>query len=184
MVSEEVLAMQSRIINVIVFQAGWFACVWGGAHDLTLLAVAAASMVVGLSLWRSNADRLSDLKLVLVVAGIGWCVDSVHLYFGVFALIGVPRFPYLCPLWLVALWAAFGTTLRGSLNWLAGRYALSALLGAVAGPMSYLGGAQMGAVIPHPNRVFTVVALAAGWAIVMPFLVWLAQGRAKSGGAT
>jgi hypothetical protein len=175
--------MQARILNFILFQAGWFACVWGGAHDLTPVAVAAAGVVVGVSLWPLGADWLRDLKLLLVVALIGWGVDSVHLYFGVFALIGTPRFPYLCPLWLVALWAAFGTTLRGSLSWLAGRYGLAALLGAVSGPLSYLAGAKLGAVTLHPNRIFSLVALAGGWAMVMPVLVWLAHGRPRAGGA-
>ena len=60
------------------------------------------------------------------------------------------------------MWAMFGTTLRGSLSWLAGRYGLAALLGAVAGTLSYLGGAKLGAVTMHPNRAFSVAALAAG----------------------
>jgi hypothetical protein len=100
----------------------------------------------------------------------------VNLYFGVFALIGDPRFPYLCPVWLVALWAMFGTTLRGSLSALAGRYGLAAVLGAVAGPLSYLGGAKLGAVTLHPNRAVSIAALAVGWSVVMPLLVWLAHG--------
>lgn len=165
-----------KILNFALFQAGWFACVLGGANGRPLAAVAAAGLVIGASLWWFSADRMSDVRLFLVVTLIGFCVDTVHLRFGVFALTGAPRFPHLCPLWLVALWAMFGTTLRGSLSWLADRYWLAALLGAVAGSLSYLGGAKLGAVTLHPNRAFSMAALAVGWAVVMPLLVCLAHG--------
>ena len=175
--------MIHKILNFALFQAGWFACVLGGANGMPLAAVAAAGVVIGVSLCWSSGERTGDVRLFLAVALIGFCVDTVNLRFGVFALIGAPRFPHLCPLWLVALWAMFGTTLRGSLSWLAGRYGLAALLGAVAGPLSYLGGAKLGAVTMHSNRAFGVAALAVGWAVVMPLLVWLAHGRGKRCGS-
>lgn len=173
--------MARKLLNFVLFQAGWFACVLGGANGIPLAAVAAAGVVIGVSLRWFSADRISDLRLFLAVALIGFCVDTVHLRFGVFALIGDPRFPHLCPLWLVALWAMFGTTLRGSLSRLAGHYGVATLLGAVAGPLSYLGGAKLGAVTMHPNRAFSIAALAVGWAVVMPLLVWLAH-RQRAGG--
>ena len=174
--------MLPKILNFALFQAGWFACVLGGAHGVPLAAVAAAGAVIGVSLRWFSVDRMSDARLFLAVALIGFCVDTVHLRFGVFALIGDPRFPHLCPLWLVALWAMFGTTLRGSLSWLAGRYGLAALLGGVAGTLSYLGGAKLGAVTLHANRAFSIPSLAVGWTVVMPLLVWLAHsGRFRTG---
>lgn len=166
-----------KILNFVLFQAGWFACVLGGAHGMPIAAVVAAGAVIGASLLWLSVDRMSDVRLFLAVALIGFCVDTMHLRFGVFALIDDPLVPHLCPLWLVALWAMFGTTLRDSLSWLAGRYGLAALLGAVAGPLSYLGGAKLGAVTLHPNRAFSIAALVVGWAIVMPLLVWLAHGN-------
>jgi hypothetical protein len=176
--------MMRKMLNFVLFQTGWFACVLAGAHGVSVAAVAAAGVVMGVSLWWFSANRVSDAGLFLAVALIGFCVDTVHLRLGVFALIGDPRFSHLCPLWLVALWAMFGTTLRGSLSWLTGRYWLAALLGAVAGPLSYLGGAKLGAVTLHPNRAFSVAALAVGWAFVMPLLIRLAHGRKNRRGST
>ncbi len=167
------------ILNFVLFQAGWFACVLGGAQDLPVVAIAAASLVIGVSLYGFSADRLSDLRLLWMVALIGFCVDSINLWLGVFALIGTPRFPHLCPVWLVALWAVFGTTLRGSLHWLRGRYGLSALLGAVGGSLSYVGGAKLGAVTMPSDHMFSVVVLALVWAVVVPLLIWLAHGRSR-----
>jgi hypothetical protein len=167
-----------RLVNFVLFQAGWFACVLGGAHGWPLAAVAAAGAVIGVSLCWFSADRMSDVRLLLMVALIGFCVDSINLWLGVFVLIGAPLFPHLCPVWLVALWAVFGTTLRGSLGWLAGRYGLSALLGAVGGPLSYVGGAKLGAVTMPPDHTFSVVVLVVVWAAVVPLFIWLAHGQA------
>lgn len=175
--------MMRKLLNFALFDAGWFVCVLSGTHDRPLAAVAASVVVIGVSLRWFSVDWRRDAWLFLAVALIGFCVDTVQLRLGVFALIGNPRFPHLCPLWLVALWAMFGTTLRGSLSWLAGRYALAAALGAAAGTLSYLGGAKLGAVTLHPNRAFCAAALAVAWTGVMPLLVWLAHGRRRRAGA-
>lgn len=164
-----------KLANVALFQAVWLVCILAGKHHRPLAAVTAAMVAVGVSLWRLDGGRLAALRLWGLVAAVGFCVDSANLLMGVFALHGPSRFPYLCPLWLLALWVAFGTTLRGPLSWLAGRYWLSAVLGAVAGPASYAGGARLGAAALAPNRVFSIAALAVTWALVMPLLVWLAH---------
>ena len=168
--------MICKLLNYGLFQVGWFACVLAGAHGMTGVAVVAAGAVIAVSLWCFNTNRASDLRLFFAVTLIGFCMDTLNLQLGVFSLNGSPRFPQLCPLWLLAMWSMFAATLRGSLSWLAGRYGLAALLGAVAGTLSYLGGANLGAVTMHPNRAFAVSALGAGWAAVMPALVWLAHG--------
>ncbi|MCX6997451.1 MAG: DUF2878 domain-containing protein [Kiritimatiellaeota bacterium] len=165
-----------RILNFALFQAGWFAAILTAASGRPAAALAVAGAAVGLSLWQFSVDRMRDLRLVMAVALIGFCLDTAQLRLGVFALAGAPRFPHLCPLWLAALWALLGTTLRGSLSWLAGRYWLSAILGAVAGPLSYLGGARLGAATLPVNHAFSVAALAVAWAVAMPLFVWLAHG--------
>ena len=168
--------MLPKILNFALFQAGWFASILAAAQGRPVAAFAAAGAAVGASVWLFSADRAGDVRLILAVALIGFCVDTVHLHLGVFALVGAPLFPHLCPLWLAALWALLGTTLRGSLSWLSGRYWLAALLGAMAGPLSYLGGATFGAARLPADRAFSVTALVLAWAITMPLFVWLAHG--------
>jgi hypothetical protein len=165
-----------RILNFALFQAGWFAVILTAASGRPAAALAVGGAAVAVSLWLFSTDLGSDLRLLLTVALVGFCIDTLHLWLGVFALVGTPLFPHLCPLWLAALWVLLGTTLRGSLNWLARRYWLSAVLGAVAGPLSYLGGAKLGAASLPADCAFSVAALAVGWAVAMPLFVWLAHG--------
>jgi len=173
--------MIRKILNFALFQAGWFACVLGGAHDMAMAAVAAAVAVIVINLWWQRETLVCELRLIIVATVIGFSFDTVNLSLDVFSLNGTARFPHLCPVWLAALWAMFGTTLHGSLGWLAGRYWLAAILGAVAGTISYLGGARLGAVTMNPDLAFSVTVLACGWAAAMPLLVWLAHGKRTPG---
>jgi Protein of unknown function (DUF2878) len=70
------------------------------------------------------------------------------------------------------MWVLFASTLNVSLRWLRGRWTLAALLGAMAGPLAYYGGAKLGGVvISEPVLAFT--ALAIGWAAFVPLLIRL-----------
>ena len=170
--------MMRKIVNYALFQAGWFFGLLLAAHGWPVVALAAAGAAIGVSVWLFSADRTSDLRLLLAIALIGFCVESVNLWLGVFSLVGASRFPHLCPLWLAAQWALFGTTLRVSLSWLAGRYALSALLGAIWGPLTYVAGEKLGAASLSADRAFSVTVLAVVWAAMMPLFIWLAhRGR-------
>jgi len=80
----------------------------------------------------------------------------------------------MAPPWILGLWALFATTLNVSLNWLKGRWLVAALLGGIAGPLSYWAGARLGAVV-LVEPVPALVALSIGWAILMPLLMALAR---------
>ena len=169
--------MLRKILNFALFQAGWLASLLVAAHGRPVAAFAVVAAAIGVSLWQLSADRMSDLRLVLAVALIGFCVETVNLWLGVYSLTGAPRLPHLCPLWLAAQWALLGTTLRGSLSWLAGRYGLGALLAAVAGPSSYMAGVKLGAASMPADRTFSIAALAVTWAAAMPLFIWLAHRK-------
>ena len=51
--------------------------------------------------------------------------------------------------------------------------ALAALFGAIGGPLSYLAGARLGA-MSFIDSGAAVTALAIGWGLAMPLLMWLA----------
>jgi hypothetical protein len=83
--------------------------------------------------------------------------------------------PWLSPPWMAALWPNFVTTLHTSLGWLAGRYRLAALLGAVGGPLSYYAGARLGALTFPSDPTFSLIVLAAVWSVAMLVLLKFAK---------
>ena len=163
-----------NLCMAVIFQLGWFACVVSGARDRPLAALSAATGVVACNIWLQRGRLAAEARLIAWVTLAGFGIETIHLWAGVFALVDQPKYPLLCPVWLVVLWTMFATLLRGPLAWLAGRYALSALLGAAFAVPNYIAGARLGAVVLSSNMLFSVTVLMASWALAMPGLVWLA----------
>jgi len=82
--------------------------------------------------------------------------------------------PYLSPLWMWVLWVLVATTINGSLTWLRGRPVLGAVLGGIAGPMSYEAGIRMGAGGWGPGGQITgFILVGVVWSVAIPlFFYW------------
>ena len=78
-------------------------------------------------------------------------------------------------LWLpIALWALFAIQFNVLFRWLRSRPVRAAVLGAIAGPLSFRAGSALGAV-HFPDTTQAMTALAIGWAVLMPLMVYLAS---------
>jgi len=162
-----------KLLNFALFQLGWLTCVLGGAWQLPWLGTLLATAIVGWHLLHA-ARPGSELQLVLMASALGAVWDSLLVAAGLLVYPSGTLLPGTAPHWIVAMWALFATTLNLSLDWLKGRYLLSALAGAAGGPLAFYAGMQLGGVrMPDPQAALLV--LAAGWAVIMPLLVWLAQ---------
>ena len=160
----------NRFANFLMFYVGWFACV-GGAGRGALWAGPATVAVLLLVHLALASNRVREVVLVLVVGLSGFAVDTLQASAGIYAFSGTSILPWLCPPWMAALWMLFATTLNGSMEWLAGRYRLAALLGGLFGPLSYLAGERLGAITLSSDRVVSLGAIAIVWALVMPALL-------------
>jgi hypothetical protein len=165
--------MPVLVINLILFQIGWFACVLGGAYSIPWFGTAMASMIVSYHLYKSSQpDR--ELLLIILAVIIGAIWDSLLVWMQVLSYASGMWSENLAPHWIIALWALFATTLNVSLNWLKGRWLIAAISGAIAGPLAYYAGHRLGAVFFSDTSV-ALVYLGAGWAVFVPLLLWLAQ---------
>ena len=159
------------LINAAAFQLGWFACVLGGANQLPWLGTLVATLIVAWHL--SQAPRPGrEFALLAAVGTLGALWDSLLVAAGWLEYPSGVLLSNTAPHWIVAMWVLFASTLNVSLRWLRGRWALATLLGAVAGPLAYYGGAKLGGVV-ITEPVFAFTALAIGWAVFVPLLIWL-----------
>lgn len=165
--------MHRFILNLVVFQVAWFACVLGGAHGLPWLGVGVVALVVALHL-RLASDPAREALLLLLVGVVGGLWDGLLVRYGFLEYPSGLIVPWLAPVWIIAMWVAFATTLNVSLGWLKGRWYLACLLGAIGGPLAYFGGYKLGAVA-FPDTLVAMVVLAGGWSFLMPLVLWMAQ---------
>jgi hypothetical protein len=157
--------------NFILFQAGWFACVYGAATGH-----AAEGAVVGLVIvaWHvlEAPHPGREAMLAAIAAGAGALFENLLVALG---WVRVQDGVY----WLVVLWALFATTLNGSLRLLQGRPWIAGALGALGGPLAYYAGARIGA-LQFVEPLAVMAALAVAWAAAMPLLLSLARRLAAT----
>ena len=162
------------LLNFAAFEIGWFACVLGAARHQGRLGLAITALILLGSLVLARRAWPRQLLLLALVALIGFVWDSALSYAGLTAYPGSFFGPLLAPVWIVALWALFAMTLDVSLRWLQGRTVIAMVLGAIAAPLSYYGGARLGAVsLPHPAAALWAEGV--GWGTMLPGLLLLAR---------
>jgi hypothetical protein len=130
--------------NFLAYQLAWFAVLISAGFGIAWAGAAAAILVAAVHL-ALRRDPLEG-QLIALAAGIGLLVDST------LAITGQVRFASawpegFAPYWMLSLWIVFATTLNHSLRWLMNRPVAAALAGAIGGPLAYLAGAKLGAVI-------------------------------------
>lgn len=143
-----------NVINAVIFKLTWVGCVLGGVVG----GAAPLAGLFGVSWWRGTLQ--DDLKLVSVLALVGFGLDSLWDRLGVLDYVGTS----MAPAWIVMLWIAVGLTLNHSLSYFKARPALGGALAGLVAPGSYLIGSGFGGVsIPQP-ALLGLVALS--WALI------------------
>ena len=161
----------SVVINFVIYQIGWFACVLGAANQQPWLGVL---LLIGVLIWHfmQAIDVKRELTLLLVVVIIGGIFDQVMLNHQLITYEAHGWSNAIVPVWILALWAEFVTILNVSLRWMRGRWLIAVLFGAVGGPLAYMAAAKLGAVTLNMMPA-TYIVLSLGWAIITPLLMRL-----------
>ncbi|MCG6939316.1 MAG: DUF2878 domain-containing protein [Gammaproteobacteria bacterium] len=163
---------KSMALNFLLFQAGWFACVLGGAYDYALPGSLIAIMVIAFHCYRA-ADATNELRLLLLAFVIGFVFESIVTSQGLAQYQHGQLINDIAPYWMILMWPLFATTLNLSMHWLKSlNLLLTALAGAIFAPMAYFAGNRLGAV-EYDNPVISLGLIAAGWAILLPAMVKL-----------
>jgi len=160
-------------VNVVLYQAAWFACVALAAREQDGWAVASVVLAVGIHLLLSDKPR-ADVTLVMLALAVGLVWDTLAIRFGWISYASPRPVAGFAPAWILALWALFASALREPLRWLHTRPWLAMAFGAIGGPLSYAAAARMGACL-FDDPVTGLIALGLGWAVMTPWLI--AQAR-------
>jgi hypothetical protein len=158
------------LLNLVAFQAAWLASAVAAAHGLVWAGPAAVAAAVALHLGLAPRAGV-EVRVLLVATLLGLVVEHGLLWSG---LIGYPGDPAWVPVWMLALWPLFATTLNVCLSWFKTQLRLAAVFGGVAGPFAYWGGSALGA-IELPEPAAALAALAIVWSLAFPGLLLVAR---------
>lgn len=168
----------SALANILGYQCVWFIAVLGAAHASPWPAIAAALVFAAFQLTRSHR-RPSDVRAVATSIAAGVAIDGTLAYAGLVTY-AAPSPALAAPLWILAIWAAFGLTLGHSLAFLQRRPWLAASLGAAGAPLAYMAAARIAAVRLSGAGL---LAIAIAWALVLPLLARVAREASVDGEA-
>jgi len=163
------------LLNFILFQLAWFAAIIGGAAGYDGLAALPAVIVVMLHLGLNRSLWRGELWLIAGVTLLGLIVETAFISLGALHYAGSEAGAMLPPLWILALWLAFGTLPNGSLHWLKGKTLLQIGLGAALGPLSYVAGVRLGAATLGEPEWLSIIVIGIGWGLAMPIMFRLAK---------
>jgi Protein of unknown function (DUF2878) len=164
------------LYNICAYQAAWFACVLGAANDVAWAGAALALVVAAVHI-TITAHAGAEIKLIAAASVIGLLVDSALARTGQIEFVAGVWAAGWAPYWMLALWAAFATTLNHSLRWVMGRPIVAATFGAAGGPIAYFAGTRLGALeMPTPEMALPLIA--AAWAAAM-WILSIAAARVR-----
>jgi hypothetical protein len=108
---------------------------------------------------------------------MGFIVDSVLISQGVFLPVNHWAILGPMPIWLLALWMLFATTLNHSLRWLANRVVLQPAAGLLFAPLAYYAGYKMEAltITGSGSIYYNFIIIGVCWMFVVPLLYWFAN---------
>jgi hypothetical protein len=118
---------------------------------------------------------MREAGVILAVTLLGLVLETAFTGGGVITYAGTAPGQILPPIWILAMWLAFGTLPNASLGWLAGRWKLQAFLGALLGPLSYLAGTKLNAATLPDPAFSSLVVIGIGWALAMPVIFLLTE---------
>lgn len=158
--------LYTKVANFIIFQSAWFAAAYLHNHFGALLC--ASLGLINIFPFDEMFRRRVFAALLVII--IGLANDYLLYYFKIIIFPG-QSFTFL-PLWLLAIWLAFSSTLHSSLFWLRKLNLLQqSLVGGIGGAVSYVAGAKLGAV----EYQFSVMPAFAwhflNWCILLPLIV-------------
>lgn len=161
------------VVNVVAYQCAWLACVLGAAAHRPGIGIFVVVGIILLHLYTAAAPK-QELWLIAIAVLCGAVFETLLAASGWMRAESTMLDGGLTPVWMVALWAGFATTLNVSLRALRQHYLLTALIAAVGAPLAYHAGVRLGA-LHWINALPAMVIVALGWALLLPLLMKSAQ---------
>ena len=160
-----------RFFWLLSYQGVWFIGVYGVLSGWLWAGSGALFAWGTIRSIYAGPQRRSSFSLSLESALLGYLFDSLLVVSGAIAFPVAFQLGGPSPLWMVALWFAFGAAFEDGFGWLRARPRVALVLGAFGGSAAYWGGARLGA-LSFPNGLSYGLALTGVcWGLAFPSLL-------------
>ena len=153
----------------------WLICVLGGGvygHPF----MSSVPMLVWVSLWILMSEKRREVFLLAIFSLLyGTCWDSMMTAFEIMSFSPTAQTGTPIPLWMMMLWLGFGTIYTKCFAALRKNMYVLSFIGAVGGPMAYLGGAKMEAMTIGASKAVFFVAIGLEWMLALPLFMWFSM---------
>lgn len=157
----------SRLVSFVGAQLCWWGCVLLAGTPWALGAVVGTGLWVALHVARSLRPG-HELIVVAFATALGVVVDSALVVVNAIAFpAAVALGPLPTPLWMIALWTGFATMLTSTLAPVLRSRPLCIAFGVVGGPLSYLGGSQLGPLTIFAPHAQSLALIGLAWGLAM-----------------
>lgn len=161
--------------SLIGYQLVWFAAVIGAGRGLAWPAIVGMLLYAATQLSAARHYK-ADLSLMATAIVLGLLIDGGLIRARLASYAAPWPSAALAPAWILALWVTFAMTFTQSLRWLQTRLWLAALLGAIDGPLAYLGASRGWHAVNFADPAWRgLMWLGIGWALATPMLARLAR---------
>jgi hypothetical protein len=158
------------LIAILLFNFVWLVIVISGQKKLDFLSLIPAALFVAYAIWHFKLKKDIVLK-ILFLSLIGLGFDFLAFKLGLISFENID-FVFV-PLWLIALWFAFGFSMPMYFR-LEKKPVVLFILGFIFGPLSYLAGSKFD--VLHFNSNMAIAAYAIFWGIYLPLSVrWMVK---------
>ena len=162
------------VINVIGFYICWWLTVFGAVSELYFIGPLVTLIFVILHLYKVANHKKEDIFLIICFF-LGLIIETVLLNFNVIIHKGFLVEYNIAPLWSIALWVCFGSTLFHSFKWLSRQYFISMLLGLFSAPLIYLSMNAIGIIEFGMNKIHVGLVASFLWGVFIPLFIYISD---------
>lgn len=156
------------LFNVFGFKTAWLACVLGAVAGFAWFGPLIMGFFIIVNTKLLEIGR-KELQFIFLAAVIGTVVDSLKASTGFITYTaGYPEISWIAPLWITAMWIGFAATMNHGLGWMKNNMLLAFVMGAVFGPLAYIGGSKLGGITLNYSLPVTITVLSVVWGTVLP----------------
>lgn len=171
----------AKLYTSVAFYLGWFVCIFGATHGSNVLPIVSTIVLLAIQFHIFSSLKIynspfRDFPLLFFVTLFGGFIDTLYIYLGLIEYSAtIPGLPWLCPPWVLCMYALFSSTINHSLSWLRKFPLLSAVLGAVFSFLSYVAGAKVGAATFLAPGFTTPTLIGLVWFFFLPMVMYFSR---------